>query len=114
MVGRRTHVTAEQRACLTTVQASVQVEVRIEMGHPCDLPVLVTHHMRLVDELTARYDAVRLVEGQRTHRTLEEIRMADSRRPSNALTPRTDVKGASKALCLSLVKREKPVSSDAR
>ena len=114
VIGSRANVTAEQRARPSTVQTSVQIQVRIETAVFGDLDVLVTHHVGLVDDLTPGYDAVGLVESKRTLSTLEEIRMAGMPPPTNTLTPDTNMKRARKAARLSPVKREKPVSLDAR
>ena len=80
----------------------------------CHFRVLVADHVCLVDNLAAGYEAVGLVQCQGTHCTLEEVRMADVGLTPDALTPRTHMQGTSEALCLSLVKREKPVFLDAR
>ena len=114
MIGSRANVAAKQGARPSTVQTSVQIQVRIEAAVLCDLDVLVTHHVGLVDDLTPGYDAVGLVESKWTLSTLEEIRMAGVPRPANTLTPDTNMKRASKAARFSPVKREKPVSLDAR
>ena len=42
----------------------------VELDSLGDLDVLIAHHVGLVDNLTASYEAVRFMEGKGTHRTL--------------------------------------------
>jgi hypothetical protein len=106
VVGRRANVTAEQRPGLSAVQASVQVEVGVELAVFGDFDVLVADHVGLVDNLAAGYEAVWLVKGEWTHRALEEVGVAHLGlgAPSNALTSRTHVERAREATGFSLVK----------
>ena len=86
----------------------------VELDILGDFDVLVAHHVGLVDNLAAGYEAVWLVKGKRTHCTLEEVGVANLGAPSDTLTPRTHMEWACEAAGLSLVKREKLVSLDAR
>lgn len=77
MVGRRADVTAVERPDRPTLQTGVEVDVRIEVGALADLDVLVAEHARLVDHLTASYQAVRLVQGKGAFDTLQQVRVID-------------------------------------
>ena len=86
----------------------------VELDILGDFDVLIAHHVGLVDNLAAGYEAVWLVKGERTHHTLEEVGVANLGAPSDTLAPCTHMKRAREAARLSLVKREKLVSLDAR
>lgn len=90
VVGGRADIAAVEGPDGATLQTGVDVDMRVELVVLGDLQVLVAQHVGLVYHLTASHEAVRLVKGQGTLDTLQQVGVvngghADADAPSTCM-----------------------------